>query len=176
MENHHFFLGNLFSMFSSVIQAAFEEYREEFIEQVEFGNLDLIKTREAVDTACMNTDFDWKKYLKEQKFYLYDDRKTVQELLLDCKLLFWDVLFPERVLEKEIREDLYDRLLEILSDRSWYSFDEILKHLSTTSSTWENLDYYDLHFVRNELAKSQIELRHEIGSKDWFFRLVPRMM
>jgi hypothetical protein len=159
------------SMFSTILQSSSEAYRNDFVEQVMFGNMYLPETKLQIGEIWDKKDVNWRDFFASRDFFLYDEKKTEQEMKLDLQLLIWDIFFPEQVFTAHQREIVRNWLQNHLSPLKWTDFNEIINRLQAELTNWDKLNYYNLLHFYYSTENNIVEMQHEMGTDKWFFRL-----
>jgi hypothetical protein len=129
--------------------------------------------------AVNDSSFRWKEYLKDERFYLYSEDKTDQELILDFKLIFWDLFYPDEVYGEALQTELMEQAIVLLKRNnateqgSALESQVVLKELRAENIQWEDVSLYELLRMRKFKALYKIGLEQKKGTNQWFFYLLP---
>jgi hypothetical protein len=163
------FYGVTFSTYRMFTFESFVQYPIPLAEQVKLE----------VKAAVNDPNFRWKEYLKDEHFYQYSEDKTDQELILDFKLIFWDLFYPDEVYTEALQNELMEQTIALLklhnatSQNSALESQVVLKELRVESSQWVDLSLYELLRMRKFKALYKIGLERKKGTDQWFFYLLP---
>lgn len=136
--------------FSEALQSGYQAYRNDCYDYYLENQVLLEETKEQLQVAVANSDYDWKEISKRNGFFRYTDLKTSEELLLDIKVLVWDIFFPDVVLDTEEKAHLRKELLLMLSNEVFcrgsnkLEFTDVLYHLNRKSTLNREVNNYDL--------------------------------
>lgn len=165
-------LDDFVGRFAEYFGGDWAEHREKLEEDLTNHRLNLPQLRFKFEELLKFPDFNWKKYLYYLDFFLYHEAKTAEELLIDLKLLCWDLLFPEKVLSTTEQSILAQDLTLLLQNNAEKDadFDTILQNLRQ-SKGWQNLNNYELLRLCHAQYSKNFTPIHELGSNKWRLRL-----
>lgn len=78
----------------------------------------LKETKKQLLSSSSNSEYDWKLVAKQNNFFQYHVLKTKEEILLDLKVLCWDVFFPEETLTIEEKINLNNHISKVLTEKN----------------------------------------------------------
>lgn len=164
------------SCFDELFDLDFETYRNSFKDAFKHGYINQEGLRIELNKILLDESFLWKDFLKDKDVFFYDAEKTESDLYMDFKLLVWDLLFPELVLNNEGMNSLKGIVIDIIKKTStteeseWVFIDDILFELDN-NPRWSNcIDYYDLIRMVKETSENDINVKY-YQPELWFFKL-----
>lgn len=160
-------LESYFNCFPAYYEDDWNGYERQFKELIHHKRLDKEKIKKALNEEV----FSWKEMAYWGDFFLYDPQKTELEIKIDYMMLTWKVLFPEKVLGIEEQIELRKWIQSHLSKEEWTNFDEIIADGKELFIPGRNFDYFNLLDFRKEIGMAVVDIKHQIGTDEWFFRL-----
>lgn len=136
--------------FSSDLQSGYQAYRNDCKNYYLSNSILLEDTKNQLLKSLSISDFNWKEIAKRNDFFRYHDMKTNEELLLDLKVLCWDIFFPNSILDKEeqmyLKKELYSLLNEqaILGCSDEIEFDKALLLLNNDNKWSKEISTFNL--------------------------------
>jgi hypothetical protein len=175
-------MDSIFIRLSSVVDLSYKGYRDLIVEDFGTGsNPYLQKAALDLKAAMNNSEFNWKAYLRKQDFFQFAESKTEEELILDVKLMLWDVLFPDDVFQETLQNVLMEKTKVLLKRLGAIDSDSavecrvVLTALAEEESILRNkLSLYELLRMRKYKGLWSIGMIRNNGTDLWYFYLLPK--
>lgn len=134
--------------------------------------IDFLSLRQEIRLTENDPSFSWIAIAKEKDFVKFEDGMTEEEVYLEFKLLTWEAIFPDEILEEIEIQNLQKWLIENLVADEFVSLRSLRERLKAGNIFHAEID--DFEFLRAYLYRegySKIILKHKLGTNERFFKL-----
>ncbi len=158
-------LKKVLNYFDSSMQMEWSEMRSSFQQELLNGEFSISEIRKELFISLNDESWDWNEFAKDTGFIFSSAVYDSDRILLELKLLIWDFIFPDKIMNCYEIKNLYEFLIFEISETNllsgdYFNIDLIVKKQSNNDANKQHDLQYEILRIGIILFEKEFEVKN----------------